>query len=252
MGEKNSQSESEQKSEPMPELESQPGLKEEPEIKSVPDEINKETEKITDEINQAREEETRNLEKINIEKDKLDKLYRNQKEKQTDETENNPSVHEVLNSWVQGDSKIADVWKKYMEEARKRDPEDYLQVAQDNWLKDHPEFSKENQFGRSEWNEEAKQYILKNLDEIFGDTGNNWEEPSDLLLAHHIIHHMDHDLVFQKEMLEEFERRGLNNEDHPNYEQYQFLYDRVAVNSGLPQKYNTQGDRGLEGHVNPF
>lgn len=46
-----------------------------------------------------------------------------------------------------------------------------------------------------------------------------------------LVQHMDHDISFQKWFLALLPK---------NSEEYRYLYDRVAVNTGNPQKYNTQ------------
>jgi hypothetical protein len=46
-----------------------------------------------------------------------------------------------------------------------------------------------------------------------------------------LVQHMDDDVNFQKWFLNQLNKRTQN---------YRYLYDRVAVNSNLPQKYNTQ------------
>jgi len=141
------------------------------------------------------------------------------------------SVHDALDTLVAQDSKIADEWVAYLTEAQKEnsDPKIHEKAAMEKWLHDHPEFSADDPFGRKRWGENIKGYLHRHLEEIFSDTG-PW--PSNLFLAHHIIHHFDHDIDFQKEMLELFQEKGLNSEDHPNHQQFILLQDRLLKKEG--------------------
>lgn len=50
-----------------------------------------------------------------------------------------------------------------------------------------------------------------------------------------LVQHMDYDLEFQKWYFKLL-KMTCNEED----QEYKLLYDRICVNEGLPQKYNTQ------------
>lgn len=54
-----------------------------------------------------------------------------------------------------------------------------------------------------------------------------------------LVQHADHDLAFQKVVLEKLERLYPVGEASPS--NYAYLYDRVAVNGKSPQRYGTQG-----------
>lgn len=55
-----------------------------------------------------------------------------------------------------------------------------------------------------------------------------------------LVQHADDDLGFQREVLGELE--DLADENRTDPENFAFLYDRVAINEGNPQRFGTQGD----------
>ena len=154
------------------------------------------------------------------------------------------AVKAQLQSYVNYDENIAKQWVKHT--GGNEDPQ-HLAHAKKTWVKSNPQFSHDDLFGRKEWGPKAKRHILQHKSEILSDHGADWSKPSKTLLAWHIVHHMDHDVPFQKHMLGEFKKHGFNNPTHPNNRQYQFLDDRVHVNTGKKEKYGTQAGT----HINP-
>ena len=53
-----------------------------------------------------------------------------------------------------------------------------------------------------------------------------------------LVQHADHDVVFQKEMLSKLKKLYSQKETNPTH--YAYLYDRVAMHEGRPQRYGTQ------------
>jgi hypothetical protein len=54
-----------------------------------------------------------------------------------------------------------------------------------------------------------------------------------------LVQHADHDSAFQNEVLGLLDKLRLKGETNPK--SFAYLYDRVAINSGHPQRYGTQG-----------
>lgn len=158
--------------------------------------------------------------------------------------ENDDPIKSQLQAYVAHDEKVASAWVKHT--GGNENPK-AIEAAKPSWLSKHPQFSSDDLFGRKQWGPAAKQHIENNMNNILQDTGSNWNKPSKTLLTWHIAHHMDHDVPFQKRILGEFEQHGFNRPEHPNYRQYQFLDDRVNVNTGQPEKYGTQAGT----HINP-
>jgi len=136
-----------------------------------------------------------------------------------------------FNNWLDGKLQN-DLKSLYDEDQRERNEyKNYLnqydnwKSAAKAWIKDKKR-SPDDVFNDKERLKQAKQLISTNIDQIV-----NSKKLKDI--AWLLVQHMDNDVQFQKWFLQHLSTRTKN---------YRYLSDRIATNSGLPQKYGTQQD----------
>jgi len=76
---------------------------------------------------------------------------------------------------------------------------------------------------------QAKKIITKNIEQIKSNQ-------KMIKISWLLIQHMDEDVIFQQWFLNHL-KKGTT--------EYEYLTDRVAVNNGLPQQYNTQNTQNI-------
>lgn len=100
---------------------------------------------------------------------------------------------------------------------------DNWQNASKKWIKDKNR-NQNDIFNDKFRSTQAKKLIIDNIKEIIVNK-------KLLNMAWLLVQHMDNDVSFQKQFL---------NYLQPQSQEYKYLFDRIAVNSGEEQQYNTQ------------
>jgi len=118
---------------------------------------------------------------------------------------------------------------------RKEYKEDYLdksncwEEARDKWIKDKNPSSPKDIFGDTNRLKEARLLIETNINQILNNS-------KALTLAWILVQHMDDQISFQQYFLQKMKEKNFGEESS----EFRFLTDRILVNSGEQQKYNTQ------------
>jgi hypothetical protein len=130
--------------------------------------------------------------------------------------------------------KLQDLFKQ--DQKVRREYEEYLrsfstwEEARDAWMKDKNLDDADNIFNDSERLSKAKDLISPNMAQILKDGSSTWR------FAWLLVQHMDDDPTFQQHFLDALGQAKIKGSG----DEYRLLHDRLSVNKGKPQKYNTQ------------